>query len=116
LPVENLDQARAAGDELLRRGTGVALITLGDKGALYHEPERSVHIPAFPVEAIVETTGAGDAFNGAFAAALAEGQKPVEAVRFACAAAALSVGQAGTAPSMPSRTEIDRLLGIASLR
>jgi ribokinase len=116
LPVENLDQARAAGDELLRRGAGVALITLGDKGALYHEPERSVHIPAFPVEAIVETTGAGDAFNGAFAAALAEGQKPVEAVRFACAAAALSVGQAGTAPSMPSRTEIDRLLGIASLR
>jgi ribokinase len=110
LPVENLDQARAAGDDLLRRGAGVALITLGDKGALYHSGTESVHVPAFPVEKVVETTGAGDAFNGGFAAALAEGQKPLDAVRFACATAALSVGKAGTAPSMPRRSEIDRLM------
>jgi ribokinase len=110
LPVDNLDQARAAGDDLLRRGAGVALITLGDKGALYHSGTESVHIPAFPVEQVVETTGAGDAFNGGFAAALAEGQKPLDAARFACATAALSVGKAGTAPSMPMRSEIDRLM------
>jgi len=113
LPVESLEQARAAGDELLRRGAGTALITLGDRGALFHRADESVHVPAFPVDTIVETTGAGDAFNGGFAVALAEGQKPLDAVRFACAAAALSVGKAGTARSMPSRAEIDRLMALA---
>jgi ribokinase len=110
LPIDNLDQARAAGDALLQRGAGVAVITLGEKGALYHRAGESIYVPAFPVDFIVETTGAGDAFNGGFAVALAEGQKPIDAVRFACATAALSVGKAGTAPSMPSRAEIDQLL------
>lgn len=110
LAVESIDQARAAGDELLERGVGVALITLGDKGALYHSRTESVHVPPFPVAKVVDTTGAGDAFNGSFAAALAEGQAPLDAARFACATAALSVGRPGTAPSMPSRPEIERLL------
>ena len=98
LPIDNLDQARAAGDALLQRGAGVVVITLGEKGALYHRAGESIYVPAFPVDIIVETTGAGDAFNGGFAVALAEGQKPIDAVRFACATAALSVGKAGTAP------------------
>ena len=98
LPIDNLDQARAAGDALLERGAGVVVITLGEKGALYHRAGESIYVPAFPVDIIVETTGAGDAFNGGFAVALAEAQKPIDAVRFACATAALSVGKAGTAP------------------
>jgi ribokinase len=110
LPVDSLEQARTAGDDFLRRGAGVALITLGERGALYHSGRESVLVPAFPVETVVETAGAGDAFNGGFAVALAEGMEPLEAVRFACATAALSVGKAGTAPSMPARAEIDRLM------
>jgi ribokinase len=110
MPVETLDQARTAGDVLLKRGAGTALITLGEKGALYHRSDESIHVPAFPVDTIVETTGAGDAFNGGFAVALAEGRLPIEAVRFACATAALSVGKAGTAPSMPNRAEIEQFL------
>ena len=108
--VENLEEARAAGDFFLARGAKVALITLGKRGALFHAADRSVHVPSFPIAEVVDTTGAGDAFNGGFAAALAEGMEPLSAARFACAAAGLSVTRAGTAPAMPSREEIDRLL------
>jgi ribokinase len=59
---------------------------------------------------VVETTGAGDAFNGGFAAALARGLPQKDALRFATATAAISVTRAGTAPSMPNRAEIDALL------
>ncbi len=66
-------------------------------------------VPAFRVEKVAETTGAGDAFNGGFAVALAEGKSPVEAIRFG-ATAAISVQRPGTAPSMPTRAEIEALL------
>jgi ribokinase len=56
----------------------------------------------------------GDAFNGAFAVAIGEGRAPVEAMRFACARAALSVTKAGTAPSMPMRGEIDAMMAKGS--
>ena len=59
---------------------------------------------------VVETTGAGDAFNGAFAVALSEGTSAVDAVRFGCATAAISVTRPGTAPSMPTRDEVEQLL------
>ena len=58
---------------------------------------------------LVETTGAGDAFNGGFAVALSEGMDLVEAARFGCAAAGISITRPGTAPSMPTRSEIDEL-------
>lgn len=73
-------------------------------------PEGAHHVPAVDAGPVVETTGAGDAFTGAFAAALAEGRTPPEAVRFGCAAAAISVTRPGTAASMPARAEIDALL------
>jgi len=60
---------------------------------------------------VVETTGAGDAFCGGFAAALSEGRPVLEAARFGCATAGISVTRAGTAPSMPRRDEILALLG-----
>ena len=90
----------------MKIGAKNALITLGANGALLHNREQSVHVPTYKVK-VVETTGAGDAFNGAFAVAIGEGRAPVEAMRFACACAALSVTKAGTAPSMPMR-ERDR--------
>jgi ribokinase len=59
---------------------------------------------------VVETTGAGDAFNGGFATALARGFDPVAAVRFGCAVAGISVTRPGTAPSMPTLDEVEKLL------
>jgi ribokinase len=103
------DADRAAG-ALLAQGVGAAIITLGEKGALYRDTSRTVHVPVFNAGPVVETTGAGDAFNGGFATALAEGADPVEAVRFGCATASISVTRPGTAPSMPARAEIDALL------
>lgn len=110
MEVVTIDQARAAGDALLAKGVGTAVITLGENGALVHGPGVSEHVPVFNAGPVVETTGAGDAFNGGFAVALAEGRSPVEAARFGCAVAGISVTRPGTAPSMPSRAEIEALL------
>ncbi len=109
-PVVTVDDARAAARLLRERGAGAAIITLGEQGALYDDGAVSEHLPAFNAGTVVETTGAGDAFNGGFAVALAEGRSPVEAVRFGCATASISVTRAGTAPSMPARSEIEALL------
>jgi ribokinase len=113
--VTNVDEARRAGDIFLAKGAGAALITLGEKGALLHTKDRSVLVPAFEAGTVVETAGAGDAFNGAFAAALARGLEPEAAVNFACAAAGISVTRHGTAPSMPRLAEIEALLGRAKI-
>jgi ribokinase len=111
LPVTTLAEAEAASDALLGRGVGAVVVTLGDKGALLRERGgRSTHQPVFSAGPVVETTGAGDAFNGGFAVALAEGRSPAEAVRFGCAVASISVTRPGTAPAMPSRAEVDALL------
>jgi ribokinase len=110
LPVTNETEARAAAAELVRRGARNAVVTLGENGALLLGEAGSVLVPAFPAAQVVDTTGAGDAFNGGFAVALAEGRSAVEAVRFGCATAALSVQKPGTAPSMPTRAEIEALL------
>ena len=110
LPVTTLDEAREAAELLLAKGVGAAIITLGENGALYHDATDSVHVPAVSDGDVVETTGAGDAFNGGFAAALSQGSTPIEAVRFGCATAGISVTRPGTAPSMPKRAEIQQLL------
>jgi ribokinase len=110
LPVGSVEEARAAAAALLARGVGAVVITLGDKGALYHDKGQSVHVPVISAGPVIETTGAGDAFNGGFAVALSEGRNMIDAVRFGCATAGISVTRPGTAPSMPSRAEIDALL------
>lgn len=111
--VLSVDDAREAAKLLRAQGAGAAIITLGEQGTLYDDGSASEHVPAFNAGPVVETTGAGDAFNGGFAVAIAEGREPVEAVRFGCATASLSVTRAGTAPSMPTRAEIDALLSAA---
>ena len=110
MKVGGLDAARRAADRLLGMGVGMVIITLGENGALLHGNGQSEHIPAVQAGPVVETTGAGDAFNGGFAAALARGARPLEAVRFACAVAGISVTRPGTAPSMPSLEEVEALL------
>jgi ribokinase len=103
--VGTVDEARKAGDALIAMGVGTAIITLGERGALIHNSDLSELVPAFKVGKVVDTTGAGDAFNGGFASALARGFSPLEAVRFGCAVASISVTRPGTAPSMPSHDE-----------
>lgn len=111
LPVTTPEDAARAAEALLAQGVGTAIITLGAQGALFHDGTAPVHVPAFDAGPVVETTGAGDAFNGGFAAALARGAAPLDAVRFGCATAAISVTRPGTAPSMPALAEIEALLG-----
>ncbi len=110
IAVNNIEDARHAADLLLAKGVGSALITLGEKGALFHNQEISEIIPAVSTGDVIDTTGAGDAFNGAFAAALARGDEPLQAVKFANIAAGISVTRPGTAASMPKLAEVTRIL------
>ena len=110
LPVETTEQAERAANTLLARGAGNVIITLGERGALVRNINTSTHVPAFDAGPVVETTGAGDAFAGGLAVALAEGRDVVEATRFACVVAGISVTRPGTAPSMPGRSEVDERL------
>ena len=108
--VETVDDARKAADRLLELGVGTAVITLGAQGALLHSADRSVHVPAIPAGDVVETTGAGDAFNGGLAVGLAQGLDALEAVRLGCATAGISVTRPGAAASMPAQHEVEDLL------
>lgn len=109
IPVTGPESARDAAVSLIAMGTKTVIVTLGKAGAFVASKDISCLVPTPQVSA-VDTTGAGDAFNGALATALAEGQDLLEAVRFANHAAALSVTRVGTAPAMPSRREIDEFL------
>ncbi len=104
--------ARRAADALRRRGVQTVLITLGPAGTYVSSPEGEYPVPAFKVEA-VDTTAAGDVFNGALAVALSEGLQLKRAVRFANGAAALSVTKLGAQPSAPFRKEIEQFLNTA---
>lgn len=94
---------------LLVNDTQAVVCTLGAAGAQYVRRADSGVVPSFKVR-VVDTTGAGDAFNGGLAVALAEGQDLRAALAFANATAALCVTRPGTAPSMPPRAEVDALL------
>lgn len=110
IPVTDIPSAEKAADALLARGVKAVVITLGSNGALYRDASRSVHVPVISAGPVAETTGAGDAFNGGFTVALTEGKDVIEAMRFGCATAGISVTRKGTAGSMPSRAEIEALL------
>ena len=104
--VTNLQSADTAAKILLGKGVENVLITLGSQGVYLHTEDHSEIIPAYQVNA-VDTTGAGDAFNGGLIAALAEGKTLRQAAEFANAVAALSVQRMGATPSMPTREEVD---------
>lgn len=111
MPIVSVDQAEKAADALIERGAKNVILTLGHRGSLLRtRGGKSTTIPAVNVGPVRDTTGAGDAFCGAFAAALAEGMDAVTAARFASACAGISVTRPGTAASMPQRTETDAVL------
>jgi ribokinase len=102
--------AEGAAGALLARGAGEALITMGARGVFVASRGERRMVQGFPVTA-VDTTAAGDVFNGALAVALAEGKPAPDAACFANAAAAISVTKFGAQPSAPRRAEIDEFLG-----
>jgi ribokinase len=109
IPVNDEASAASASRRLRDRGVETVIITLGPQGAFLADATRERLIAGFRVKA-VDTTAAGDTFNGALAVALAEGRSMTEAVRFANAAAALAVTRLGAQPSAPTRPEIERML------
>ena len=111
-PRADLSRAEAGGlaRQLLARGVRRVIVKLGAAGALFVDGTHEHWWPALPVNA-VDTTAAGDAFNGALAVALAEGVEIGAAGRFACAAAACSVTMPGAQASMPVRADVDERLG-----
>lgn len=109
LLIVNEIEAEYYGDALHERG-GLVALTLGGAGAaLFKMGNEIARVPAFEVD-VVDTTGAGDTFCGALAVALAEGQSPEQALRFASAAAALAVTRPGAQPSLPTRAKVDALI------
>lgn len=109
-PVIGAEGAAAAAENLLRGGPGAVVVTLGADGAFVATRDgKRVHVPGFAAMA-ADTTAAGDVFNGALAVALSEGGDLEDAVRFACAAAAISVTREGAQRSAPHRAEIEAVL------
>jgi ribokinase len=107
---ENGDLPDEIARELLSKGSHGVVLKMGERGVfLVSQEVRGTLIPAFKLSA-VDTTAAGDAFNGGFATGLMLGKSPGESARFACAVAGISVTRRGAQPSMPSMAEVERLL------
>lgn len=109
LEVITADDAKKAADVFHGWGIPTVLITMGKQGVFVSTGQEYRMVPARVVEA-VDTTGAGDAFNGGFVTALSEGKDVFSAVEFGNALASLAVQKFGTAPAMPAREEIDKIL------
>ena len=105
IAVADETSARQAAQHLLRGGVGRAVVTLGAKGALWAEADRTGFVPGVRVEAI-DSTAAGDAFSGALACALARAQTLEAAVRYASLVGALSATRLGAQPSLPTEQEV----------
>ncbi|MCD6487946.1 MAG: ribokinase [Desulfurococcales archaeon] len=107
--IESREDAVKAGKLLIDKGVDYVIITLGAEGSMVISKDFVRHIPAYKVE-VVDTTGAGDAFNAALAVSLAEGKDIVEACRIANAAAALQITKLGAQSGLPTREELEEFL------
>lgn len=105
IPIHNLDDARLAASKLQEMGVKDVIITLGKQGAAVLENGEFYHVET-PIVETVDTTAAGDVFNGALTVALAEGKNLKEATQFACKAASIAVTRLGAQSSIPFRKEI----------
>ena len=108
IEVIDAESAKEAAKILLNRGVENVIITMGKQGAFVMNKEVTITIPGYPVQA-VDTTAAGDTFNGALAVALAEGKEVTDAIRYANKAASLSVTREGAQPSIPFKKEVQKI-------
>ena len=108
IKVTDTESAAAAARKIMETGVGQVIVTLGSKGALLCSDKEQTLVPAFKVRA-VDTTAAGDIFNGALCVALSEGKEMVNAIRFASAASSISVTRKGAQASAPYRNEVDKI-------
>lgn len=104
------EDADGAAKVLSSRTRGILIITLGTRGSVAYTPTGRHHQPAFEIERVVDTTGAGDVYHGAFAYAAARGENLPAAMRFASATAALSCRALGGRAGLPTLEEVERLL------
>jgi ribokinase len=109
IKVTDIKSAKGAGEFLFEKGLKAVIITLGSRGAFLVSKNENELISGFNVD-VVDTTAAGDTFNGALAVGLAEGKELKESIRFANAAAAISVTKMGAQPSVPYRNDIKKML------
>ena len=109
IKVDTVEDCRRAAQKFFEMGVKNVIITLGVRGAFYTNGKDEIMVPSIKVKA-VETTGAGDAFNGGLATAIAEGLPMQTALQFATCTAAISVTRLGSSPSMPYRHEIVALM------
>ncbi len=107
--VFDLESAKEAGIFLLKKGVQHVIITLGEKGSLLCDVDGCKHFPSFKTVAI-DTTAAGDVFNGSLAVSISQGKTLNEAIQFGSAAAAISVGRKGAQTSIPYLHEVEILL------
>lgn len=110
LPVENDTQAQNAAQALRKMGVQTVILTLGERGALLINEQSTERVPAYPVTPI-DTTAAGDAFIGGIATALAQGHPMQDAIRWGNAAGALATTKLGAQPSLPTREEVEAMVG-----
>lgn len=108
LPADDPRSSRELAAELRRRGVRNVVVTLGRQGALILTDDLDQMVPAVPVD-VVDTTGAGDAFNSGFAVALAEGRDIVDAVRFGVVCGAIACTKLGVIPSLAHRAKADAM-------
>lgn len=106
LPCGSEGEIRMAAETLLQRGAGAVLVTLGGRGSMLVNGSGTMRFPSIPVKP-VDTTAAGDCFNGAFVTALSEGMPPEHAIPFAAVAAGIAVTGQGAQDSLPFRAEVD---------
>ena len=107
-PVKNEDDCKVAGNFFLEKGVKNILITLGEKGCYFKNSDEEFLIPASKLnKPVVDTTGAGDAFNGALSVALSQNKTYKQSIEFANLVAGISVTREGAANSMPTKKEIE---------
>lgn len=106
----NIDQVQAAAEKILQMGARSVLITMGDQGAAYFDSSVRIVKPCVDILTAVDPTAAGDSFIGAFAVAVCRGDGVAEAMRFANAAAAITVSRMGAQPSLPDLSETQALI------
>lgn len=107
LPTDTLESVKIAGRKLIGQGVKELVVTLGGNGSMHITKDQSKHYPAYKVK-VVDTTGAGDSFNGAMAVYLSQGRTMDAAIKFAMKVGAVTVTREGAQTSLPTREEVEQ--------